>query len=248
MNPIYDHIDAAVLAAREAGDILRKGAGDARQINLESAHDVKLQADEDSEVLIRKILAKTKLPVIGEEQGGDAYLLEGDSLYWAVDPLDGTYNYLRNIPMTAVSIGLMQGPNPLWGVIYDFNLDILYTGGTHIPLEINSVAVRPKWAPAVEKGVMCCGFPSGGSFASDDLHTLLSDIQSYKKIRMIGSAALALAYVASGQADAYREDTIWLWDVAAGLALVQAAGGETAMLPIAGKPLRFNVTASGIGR
>lgn len=248
MNPINDHIDVALVAAREAGEVLRKGAGNARQINLESAHDVKLQADEDSEILIRKILGQTKLPVIGEEQGGDAYLLEGDSLYWAVDPLDGTYNYLRNIPMTAVSIGLMKGPSPLWGVIYDFNMDSLYTGGEQIPLEINGVAVRPQWAPDVKQAVMCCGFPSGGSFASDDLQNLLSDIQHYKKIRMIGSAALALAYVACGQADAYREDTIWLWDVAAGLALVKAVGGEVGMVPLADKPLRFNVTASGVGR
>ncbi len=246
MDLLNTHIEAGIEAARRAGAILRAGAGDSRQINFESSHDVKLQADVDSEKLIRKLLQETKLPVIGEEEGGDSTLVDGDTLYWVVDPLDGTYNYLRNIPMTAVSIGLMHGAKPVWGVIYDFNLDCLYTGGTNVPLEINGVAVRPVWAASISEAVLCCGFPAGGSFATGDLERMVEDIQSYKKIRMIGSAALALAYVASGQADAYREDTIWLWDVAAGLALVTAAGGHFSMTPVNGKPLRFDVRASGL--
>lgn len=248
MHPIQNYIELAIKAAREAGNVLREGAGSARHIHQESARDVKLQADQDSEVLIRGILADSRLPVIGEEQGGDAFLLEGNSLYWAVDPLDGTYNYLRNIPMTAVSIGLMRGSTPVWGVIYDFNLDILYTGGADIPLEINGIAVRPEWAPTTERAVICCGFTAAGKFDRETIEAHLNAVQSFKKVRMIGSAALALAYVAAGQADAYREDAIWLWDVAAGVALVQAAGGIASMTPVAGTPLLFNVTASGIGR
>lgn len=246
MDSLKSHIEAGIEAARQAGAVLRAGAGDSRQINFESAHDVKLQADVDSEKLIRQLLQTTELPVIGEEEGGEATLVNEEGLYWVVDPLDGTYNYLRNIPMTAVSIGLMRGAAPVWGVIYDFNRDSLYTGGEHVPLEINGIAVRPKWATSISDAVLCCGFPAGGSFAKGNLEQMIAEIQGYKKIRMIGSAALALAYVASGQADAYREDTIWLWDVAAGLALVKAAGGHISMTPVDGKQLRYDVRASGL--
>lgn len=111
--PSTELLTLAVATARTAGAALAKRTD--RTVNSETGHDIKLQADVDSENLIRERLARTKLPVIGEEIGGDTSLLDRDEPYWAVDPLDGTYNYLRGMPGACVSIGLWRGRRPILG-------------------------------------------------------------------------------------------------------------------------------------
>ena len=75
-----------------------------------------------------------------------------------------------------------------------------------------------------DKAVLCTGFPVNTDFSAENLMTFIQNIQQYKKIRLLGSAALSLAYVASGRADAYMENDIMIWDVAAGLAIVSGSG------------------------
>ncbi|MFM8905719.1 MAG: inositol monophosphatase family protein, partial [Verrucomicrobiota bacterium] len=113
--------EAALATALAAGQLLRNGAS--RKVNASTADDVKMQADVDSETLVREKLKITGLPVIGEELGGDPAHFESKELYWVVDPLDGTYNYLRAQPSTCVSLGLMRGSEPVLGVIRDFTSD-----------------------------------------------------------------------------------------------------------------------------
>jgi myo-inositol-1(or 4)-monophosphatase len=233
----------ATATARAAGSALARRSD--RTVNFESAHDVKMQADVDSEKLIRARLARTKLPVIGEEIGGDASLLGRDELFWAVDPLDGTFNYLRGMPGACVSIGLWRGRKPVLGVVYDFWREELYAGGAGLGFTFNGRKQAPRWAPDVARAVLCTGFPSGMDRGGAAVQGFVEQVQRFKKIRMLGSAALALAYVASGRADAYYEESIKLWDVAAGLALVEAAGGHVRVEPGAGSPLAFNVWAVG---
>jgi len=93
----------------------------------------------------------------------------------------------------------------------------------------------------------CCAraFPPAWIAAARAVRGFVEQVQRFKKIRMLGSAALALAYVASGRADAYYEESIKLWDIAAGLALVEAAGGHVRVEPGTGSPLAFNVWAVG---
>ena len=111
-------LNIATQVAKQAGEFLRLGIEKAKQINFQSDRDVKLQADEDSETLIRQVLSKkTNFPIVGEEQGGDPTLVDRNEPYWVIDPLDGTYNYLRNLPICCVSIGLMRGKDPILGVI-----------------------------------------------------------------------------------------------------------------------------------
>jgi len=233
----------ATATARAAGAALAKRSD--RTVNSESEHDIKLQADVDSETLIRAQLARTKLPVIGEEIGGDAGLLDRDEPYWAVDPLDGTYNYLRGIPGTCVSLGLWRGRRPVLGVVYDFWRDELFAGGAGLGLTMNGRSVKPRWASDVPHAVLCTGFPSGTDRGSEAVHGFVGRVERFKKIRMLGSAALALAYVSIGRVDAYYEESIKLWDIGAGLALVEGAGGHTRVEPVPGKPLSFNVWAAG---
>lgn len=228
-----DWLRVAEDVSQQAGKHLRQGFDRCRQINFQDATDVKLQADLDSEHLIRKILGeRTDLPVIGEEEGGDTSLLTGNQHFWVVDPLDGTYNYLRNQPQTCVSIGLMKGYEFVGGVIYDFNRNELYSGSIDQPLSINNEIVSPCWVDKLDQACLMTGFPIRNS-SPDFLKDFINYVHSFKKVRMIGSAAIALATVAAGRADVYFENSICLWDIAAGAALINAAGGYIKLKPTA---------------
>lgn len=212
--------------AQEAGDYLKKGLQKSKQINFEDAHDVKLQADLDSEALIRDRLSKSHLNIIGEEGGGDEALLDSDEYFWVVDPLDGTYNYLRDQKETCVSIGLMKGSNFKLGVIYNFNSDEIIAGHVNSSTTLNSNALPNQWAASLDQACVMTGFPSGFDRSQDSLIPFFNKLNKFKKVRMIGSAALALAQVALKRADAYYEEDTKLWDIAAGSALVLASGGH----------------------
>ena len=233
-------------AAHKAGSILGEHRSSYLKVNFESASDVKLQADVESEILIRELLNKESvLPIIGEEQGGDESLIHSEDYYWVIDPLDGTYNYLRDMPLTCVSIGLMKGLKPVLGVIHDFNLKETYSAISGQGLYINEKKLKPNCADEAKQACLMTGFPAGRSYSTEALNLFVSRVQRFKKIRMIGSAALALAYIASGKGDIYLEESIRLWDIAAGLALVEAGGGHLQVQLVDAKELKFNICAAG---
>jgi len=240
-------LQTAELAARAAGERLREGLRDYRRVNAEPGRDVKLEADVASEALIRDLLGATGLPVIGEEEGGDAALVDGDATYWVVDPLDGTYNYLRELPQTCVSIGLMRGAEPVLGVIHDFNRPETFSGiVARGEFRIDAQPCSPRWAGSLAKAALATGFPASADLGDAALQHFFSQVRAYRKVRMLGSAALAVAYVAAGRVDAYYEQGVRLWDIAAGLALVKAAGGVVRWSPTPGGPaLAYDVWAAG---
>lgn len=238
-------LSIAEKTAYAAGECLLRGQEELRTVTFWDAKDLKLKADMESENLIRKRLAATDLPIIGEEQGGDATLLEREQRYWVVDPLDGTSNYIRYNPATCVSIGLWQGMNPLLGVIYDFNRNELFAATVESRLKLNGWLLRPTWADTIDHSILFTGFPISRDFSTQALQDFVGRIQSFQKMRMIGSAALALTYVASGRGDVYFEESVRLWDIGAGLALIKAVGATFTLDPVAGKPLAFDVWATG---
>lgn len=216
----------AEAAAKEAGAQLRAHMQTPQTVLSQIGRDIKLQADQDAEALILARLAPTGHAVLAEESGEHGQL-DGDALNWVVDPLDGTFNYSRRIPICAVSIALCKGRTPLLGVIYDFNCDELYSGVVGEGAWFNGHRMRVSEVRATRDAVLCTGVPARSDFSSEVLTDYVHRIKSFKKVRLIGSAAVMLAYVACGRADAYMENDIMWWDVAAGLALVQAAGGWT---------------------
>ena len=161
------------------------------------------------------------------------------------DPIDGTYNYLRGIPGCCVSLALMRGMDPVLGVIYDFNLKECFTGSKETGLRINGQPHTPRWADSIETGCLMTGLPTSRAYDETSLLALVHDMQRYKKVRLIGTAALAVAYVAVGRADVYHEDAIHLWDIAAGLALVNAGGGHYSKTPTPKKAFAFFTTVAG---
>lgn len=217
--------DLAVAVAAEAGEFL--SCHPDRTVEADSARDVKLRADFKTDALIHKRLAEASTyPILSEEQSA-AYDPANDSgPRWIVDPLDGSLNYSRGLPMCCVSIAFWNGNEPLVGVIYDFEHEECFRGivpeGTAL---LGRDSMQPGTAEKKSAAVLCTGFPAKADFSAEGLTGFVSLISDYKKLRWLGSAALSVVYVACGRVDAYHESGIQLWDVAAGLAILRAAGG-----------------------
>jgi myo-inositol-1(or 4)-monophosphatase len=213
----------AAEAVRASIDLLR-GAPSAEPVSA-IGRDMKLREDSASEALIIAALRqKCDLPILAEESGWvDGRVAAEEAPYWALDPLDGSYNRFCGVPLNCVALALCVGFRPIAGAVFDFNRDELFSGGPGLGLTLNGRPVAP---PARATGIMATGLPVRGDFSPEGLARMAREFQSWKKVRMIGSAALSLSWVAAGRFDAYREAGISWWDVAAGLALVSAVGGE----------------------
>ena len=219
-------IEIAIKAAKSAGKFLSQ---DKNNLNLKiksNPKDTKLLADIKSEKLILDILnSESNYPVLAEETGKSSENL--GEIFWVVDPLDGTANYNRNIPICCVSIGLVKNMKPLIGVIFDFNNDDIFIGDNINKLaRLNNKDIKVSDIQNRSDGVLITGLPFNTDYSDNALKKLISDMQTWKKVRMIGSAAMASCYVASGKAELYKEKGIYLWDIMAGAAIVESAGGK----------------------
>lgn len=221
-------------AANQAGSFLAsmKKRNDVR---VDLKKDVKILADVKSEKIIIDILKQESDFNIFSEERGSLCGANQSGLCWIVDPLDGTLNFLRGIPVSCVSIGLWGNNKPLLGVVYDFNKGELFTGIVGKAAWLNHERIKVSTVSKKEKAVLCTGFPAASDFSTKGLGRFVKQVQDYKKVRLLGSAALSLAYVAAGRADVYIENNIMRWDIAAGVALVTAAGGHVRIKPVAGQ-------------
>jgi len=209
-------------AALKAGAYLLDSDQSSKDISLNIGKDVKITADVRSESIILDYLKeKTDFHILSEENG----FIEGNDkkFTWIVDPLDGSMNYLRGIPLCCVSIGLWQGMDAILGVVYDFFRSELYSGIAGRGAWLNGVEIRSSAIDSKENAVLCTGFPVNTDFSTKSLMSFIQKVRGYKKVRLLGSAALSLAYVASGKADAYMENDIMIWDVAGGLAIASGS-------------------------
>jgi myo-inositol-1(or 4)-monophosphatase len=245
MNDGHTPLDTALVAlarsaATASGDLLRENFGQAELLS-QQGRDIKLGEDHRAQQLIvETIQSGSDLPILTEEAGWVGEPPQNDGLYWVVDPLDGSFNYRTGTPLCGTAVALCTRLTPVAGCIYDFLRDELYWGGPGIGLHRNEEVLDELPEP---HGILATGFPVGGDFSDEGIAAIVHQISAYKKVRMIGSAALSLAWVASGRFDAYAESGIRWWDVAAGLALVAAAGGRT---EIAGESpdAKFEIFAS----
>ena len=225
---------AAVKAARAAGKIMRANWHKPKRVNSAEAHDIKLELDVQCQELIEKLLRRAfpEIPVLGEEG------ISGDmnaEYRWVVDPIDGTVNYFFGMPHAAVSIALEQRERSIVGVIYDPFTDELWTAVRGGKTRLNGRIVRVSKRAQLNESVIAIGFSKDKENLDISLPHVNRLARRVKKIRIMGSAALELAYVASGRLDAYIERRINLWDVAAGSLLVERAGGEFYARPVTGK-------------
>jgi myo-inositol-1(or 4)-monophosphatase len=222
-------IYAAITAAEAAGERLRRAFGQELHVNEVAAHDIKLAADVECQDLIYSILLDhfPKSRCIGEE--GDSQN-PGDpnaEFEWIVDPIDGTMNLAYGIPHFCVSIAVREAATQkiLLGVIYDPMRHELFTAERGTGTYLNGVRQKVSTRATLGEAVLAVGFAK----SQDSIDHCLKLYQEYgnsaRKLRAMGSAALDLAYVATGRLDAYIEQGVNLWDIAAGIVLVEEAGG-----------------------
>ena len=225
MSELKDLLAIAERVATDAGAALRAHRGEWSVIAAEEGREVKIDADKRAEELILSALEKAApFPVISEEAGWVGASSGREGYIWAVDPLDGSVNYLRDYPHCAVSIALLYRGSPVLGVVDCFALEECFTGASGEGAWLNGAPMRVSTIADPAGGILQTGVPSRAS--PESMALFEARLRAWRKIRMIGSAASALAYLAAGRAEAYRESGSMIWDVAAGCALVKAAGGQ----------------------
>ena len=217
--------DTAIRAAREAGELLRKNFGSTLDVADFLAHDIKLDLDVRSQDLITRILLDSfpDHAIYGEEgiAGNQA-----SEYQWIVDPIDGTVNYFYNIPHFCVSIALRRGEKIIVGVILDPMRNELWAAREDGPATLNGLPCSVSKRAKLSDAMLSVGFSKTKVTIDSGLPLLEKMVHRARKCRMMGSAALDMAYVACGRLDAYIEQAVSLWDIAAGKLLVEKAGGR----------------------
>jgi myo-inositol-1(or 4)-monophosphatase len=226
-------IDLARRVAEEAGAVLmeRFGRLAGSEIQRHGARDMVTAADREAEDLIARRLkaARPGIPLLAEEEqrGAAVPRRAPPGPVWIVDPLDGTVNFVQGIPLFAVSIGLVEDGEPVLGVVHVPALRQTFWGAPGSGAFEGERPVAVSVAPVVSEAVLATGFSyRRNEVADDNVANLGRVILSARGIRRMGAAALDLAYVASGRLDGFWELHLAPWDVAAGVALVRAAGGR----------------------
>lgn len=227
-------------AAKAAGDFLRERKK--MHVNAADGKDIKLSSDINSEKIILDLLHKTGIPILSEEskeskeseenaeseKSGRMGMPEDENgRLWIVDPLDGTANYWKGMQeLSCVSVALMENDQPVLGVVYRFAVDELYYGAVGAGAFLNDKPIHTSGVSQTGQAVAAAGFPVHRDYDDKSLAVFIRQVQKFKKIRMLGTAAVMGAFVAAGKIDAYMEEGIMLWDVAGAAALVLAAGGK----------------------
>ncbi|HVZ98838.1 MAG TPA: inositol monophosphatase [Caulobacterales bacterium] len=221
---LKDLLSIAEFAAASAGAALKARRADWSGVESEQGREVKVDADKRAEALILETLSRlAPLPILSEEAGWVDRA--PSSLCWAVDPLDGSVNYIQGYPHCAVSIGLLRDGDPILGVVDCFLLGERFSGLVGAGAWLAGRPIRVSDVADPRRGILNTGIPARARDDEASMTALCQRIAVWRKVRMIGSAAAALAYVAAGRAEAYRESGSMMWDVAGGCALVKAAGG-----------------------
>ncbi len=220
-------LEIAIEAAVEAGRLLKINAGKVMRIERKLGQETNLVTETDKkaeELIIRKI--KKRYPhhdFLAEESGSS----EGDSEFrWIIDPLDGTTNFTHGMPMFCVSIGLEVKGEMTLGVVYDPNLDELFTAEKGKGAFLNKRRMSVSKTSKLIESLIVTGFPYDiRSHPEAIIRHFNNFLMEAQAVRRLGSAALDLCYVAAGRFDGYWENTLNPWDMAAGVLLLEEAGG-----------------------
>ncbi|HEY6876904.1 MAG TPA: inositol monophosphatase family protein [Polyangiales bacterium] len=217
--------------ARGAGALVMAGYRKGSTITKKGAIDLVTEYDLASEAYITEELSRSfrHITVVGEEtQGKRTVERTDDQLRFFVDPIDGTTNFAHGHPFFCVSLGLCRGPTPLAGVIYAPALGVCWTGSVDTGAQRNGEPCQVSERSALIDSLCATGFGYAvvGAEDNDNVDEFRQVQLRSRGLRRCGSAALDLALVADGTYDAYWEFLLQPWDVAAGAALVKAAGGR----------------------
>jgi myo-inositol-1(or 4)-monophosphatase len=236
-------LQLATHAALEAGKLLRSHFGTEAVVDEATHHDVKLELDRQSQDLITGILlgARPDDALYGEEglAGNQA-----SDRQWIVDPIDGTVNYYYSIPHFCVSIALRVAGEIVVGVIHDPMVGETWTvekGG--LPM-LNGRPIQASKRSDFKESILFVGCGKDEESLKTGMERFHRASLRARKMRMMGSAALGMAYIACGRLDAYIESRISLWDIAAGQLLLELAGGKVELTAVAGDADVWSIVAS----
>jgi myo-inositol-1(or 4)-monophosphatase len=226
----------AVAAARAAGALMRRNLTATKTVNLRATHDIKLELDVRCQKLIERRLARSfpAIAVLGEE--GESGLADAPAR-WVIDPIDGTVNFAYGIPHACVCIALQVrsrsrtaqvdgGYETIVGVVYDPFMDELWSATAGDVARLNGKPIRVSPRARLSDAISAMGYGKNEKTMAIALKLFRNLSRRSRKVRNMGAAGLALAYVATGRFDAYIERGISIWDIAAGGFIVERAGGE----------------------
>ncbi len=213
---------------RTTGNFIReKREGmDFRKIRDKSHNSFVTELDIASEERLVSGLQKI-LPEAGFLTEEKTVVQSDKELIWIVDPIDGTTNFIHGIPFYAISIALIQRGKPVMGIIYSIGTDELFYTRLGGPSYLNGKEIRVSDADALASSLLVTGFPYEKEEMMDVYLAIFKELMlASRGIRRLGSAAIDLAYVAAGRFDAFYEHRLHAWDVAAGILIVENAGGK----------------------
>jgi myo-inositol-1(or 4)-monophosphatase len=236
-------LELATAAALEAGKLLRHHFGSDAVVDEACQHDIKLALDKESQDLITAFL-------LGACPGDALYGEEGiagnqaSPRQWIVDPIDGTVNYYYGIPHFCVSIALRVAGEIVVGVIHDPMVGETWTVEKGGPAMLNGRPIEASKRATLGESILYVGCGKDDDALRTGIDRFHKASLRARKMRMMGSAALGMAYIASGRIDGYIESRISLWDIAAGQLLVETAGGKVELTPVPGYDDAYSIVAS----
>lgn len=222
-------LDVAAAAAEFAGAHALKHYRRRDRVLRSLAHDVKLELDVECQQVASGII-RSAFPdhaILGEEGGHDA---PGEGHRWIIDPIDGTVNFTHGLPVWCCSIAVEHQGRARAGAVRLPMLGELYTATAEGEARRNGDVIRVSDTPQMAEGMVYTGVLEHGQDGGESRRVFSRLASEFRKVRILGSAAVELCYVACGRGDAYIETTIHLWDLAAGALLIERAGGRCAVL------------------
>ena len=220
-------VDVASRVAKQAGKLLLKHAGSPARVETKrSAVDLVTNIDRAAEHLIRRALTRSfpDFGFLGEEHGPSN---EGAATRWIIDPIDGTMNFVHGIPLFGISIGLEHEGKLVAGVIYDPSRGELYTAVRGRGAFLNGKRIRVSKTKDLSRSILSTGFSANFRKQPEPYLSWFRTFESSTHaVRRIGTTVLCMAYVASGRMEGFYEQDLWPWDIAAGIVIVEEAGGK----------------------
>jgi myo-inositol-1(or 4)-monophosphatase len=221
-------LQVAIEAATNAGKFLKQNIGKFKSIQQKDGQDRNLvtEIDKKSEELIIKIISShyPSHDILAEESGNDKG--KPSEYRWIIDPLDGTTNFTHGLPIFCVSIGVEYKGEMIAGVIYDPNTDELFTSEKGSGAFLNGKRIHVSQVDNIGRSILVTGFPYNIIENPDHaVEHFVNFLMKAQAVRRLGSAALDLAYLASGRFDGFWEVALQPWDMAAGVLILHEAGG-----------------------
>ena len=245
MTDYSQYLSVARQAAIAAGELLRDQALHHHEeliVDAAEAHDIKLELDRRCQSLIEKMVLQSfpDVAIYGAEG------VSGDpnaEYQWIIDPIDGTVNFFYGIPHFAISIALRRHQEIIIGVIYDPMRNELWEAVRGGSVTLNGHPIHVSHRTKMSESVVSVGLSKTATTIEEAAPQFLKMVRSVRKCRLMGSATLDIAYVACGRLDAYIENQISLWDIAAGILMVEMAGGIVELKPHTTEVDKYSIIA-----